>query len=108
MHKRVEEGSTQQAHLEMAARMGHPGAEWAKRQLEEPEFPEELAYLWDWHTELSLARGEGFSGAAALTYTDIEAWTRLMDTHPEPHEVQALLILDAAIRHPGDDADDDE
>ena len=108
MHKRTEEGSTQRAHLEMAARMGHAGAERAKQQLKEPPFPEELAYLWEWLMELSLARGEGWSGAAAISYSDIEAWTRLMDTHPEPHDVQALLVLDAAMRNPGDGTDDDD
>lgn len=38
-------------------------------------------------------------GAAPLSYATIEAWSRLTDTRVEPHEVDALLMLDAAIRH---------
>ena len=46
-------------------------------------------------------------GASSMSYQDIEAWCRLMDRRLAPHEVQALLMLDAAIRHPGDLEEDD-
>lgn len=39
-------------------------------------------------------------GLAPLSHAEVGAWARLMDVEPEPHEVEALMILDAAIREP--------
>ncbi len=73
------------------------GAAAAKAQAEldaAPPMPVAMEYLWEWHREQrpSGAMGEG------VTYEDIEAWARLMDHNPEPHEVRVLLMLDAISR----------
>lgn len=66
-----------------------------------PELPDEIEYLWNWYCEISAGRGEGMNGAASLTYTSIEAWSRLTDTAIAPHEVRAIFELDQVMRHPG-------
>lgn len=91
------DGTPQRAHLEAAAQRGHAGAQTA---LVGPPIPEALAYLWDWLFELDAARGVTMDGLAPLTYQDLDAWARLTDRHPEPHEVRALLYLDSVLRHP--------
>ncbi len=40
------------------------------------------------------------SGVAPLTYGTIADWARLTGTEPEGYEVEALLLLDAVMRHP--------
>lgn len=90
------DGTTQRAHWEASARRGNPDA---LARLEGPRFPDALAYLHEWFVELSAARGEGVHGPAAITYQDIDAWARLMDRQPEPHEVAALTELDRAYRN---------
>lgn len=66
--------------------------------LDGPPFPDTLGYLHQWFGELSNARGMGFTGPAAITYQDVDAWARLTDQHPAPHEVAALFAIDAAWR----------
>ena len=39
-------------------------------------------------------------GLAPLGYATVEAWARLMDVEVEPHEVEALMVLDAVMRNP--------
>lgn len=92
-------------HLEAAARNGN---QTAIATLDGPPIPDAVAYLWGWYAELAAGRGEGLAGAAPITYADIEAWARLLDRRPSPHEVSALLELDRAVRHPAPEADEDE
>lgn len=54
-------------------------------------------YLIDWVYELFGRSGVGFSGPAPLTYSSIEAWSRLTGTVVSPLEVEALLILDSVM-----------
>ena len=75
----------------------------ARRDLEGPELPGTLHYLWGWWAELNGTRRVGQWGLEGITYQDIDAWARLTDRRPEPHEVQALIALDRAVLHPGDD-----
>ena len=98
-------GAPQRVHLERAAARGVTAAIEALEQV--PEIPDELTYLWTLYHELSLGRGVGPMGASSMSYQDIEAWCRLMDRRIAPHEVQGLLMLDAAIRHPGDLEEDE-
>lgn len=37
-----------------------------------------------------------------LSYTTIRDWSRLKGIDVEPHEVMALIALDAAMLYPGD------
>jgi hypothetical protein len=93
-------------HLERAAQRGVASAIAALERV--PEVPDEIEYLWGLYHELSLGRGVGAMGANSLSYQDVEAWCRLMDRRIAPHEVQALLLLDAAVRHPGEIEEDEE
>jgi len=89
------DGAAQRAHWELAAKRG--SAE-ALARLHAPPYPEPLRYLHHWFGELAAARGEGMSGPAPLTHQDIAAWASLTHCDPAPHEVRALLALDAAWR----------
>ena len=63
-----------------------------------PEFPEELAYLWDWALELHGRSGVSMAGLNPLTFQTLEAWARLTDRCLLPHEVEGLILLDSALR----------
>jgi hypothetical protein len=91
------DGSTRRAHLEAAARRGHPAAVAA---LEGPECPDAVSYLRDWLHELHGRSGVGMSGLAPLTYGAIADWARLTGRRPHPYEVRALLTLDAVMLFP--------
>jgi hypothetical protein len=78
-----------------AAARGNPDA---AARLESPPFPESLEYLDDWFSELSSTRGAGMHSIAPVTQEQIKAWRENNDVHPEPHEVRALLALDAVFR----------
>jgi hypothetical protein len=101
MRAPAQDGSAVRAHLKAAARRGQAAAIAA---LEGPPIPEALAYLYDWILELDAARGWDVTAtgaiARALSYQDIDAWARLTDRQPEPHEVRALIRLDQVLRHP--------
>lgn len=62
-----------------------------------PEIPEDGLHLWGWFQELSSGRGNNGFGPAALTWMDIEAWTRLTAIEPTPFEVLTLRSMDAAF-----------
>jgi hypothetical protein len=65
--------------------------------------PVALRYIYEWWGELHQARRMGAHGLDPITYQDVDAWARLTDRMPEPHEVHALMRLDRAMIHPGDD-----
>lgn len=89
------DGVAERAHLDVAARHGNVVAQAA---LDGPLFPDALGYLHAWFNELSATRGSSMAGIAPITYIDIDAWSRLTRQIPEPHEVQAIIELDAAFR----------
>lgn len=45
------------------------------------------------------------NGFAPLTYSTIIAWASLTGASPSAHEVEALLVLDAVMLHPGTKTD---
>lgn len=75
-------------------------------RLHGPPFPAGLEVLWTWFNELRATRSVGMGGLEPLTYREVDAWARLTDRRPKPHEVQALMRLDLATRHVTDDEDD--
>lgn len=99
MQKPDDKGFAQRVHLEGLVRRGVATAE-QRRLLDGPPFPESLDYLWGWFEELARTRTVGMAGVDPLTYPTIDAWARLTDRRPWPDEVDALLQLDAAMRHP--------
>ena len=68
--------------------------------LDGPPMPEELRYLREWVQELYGRSGVGAVGVNPLTYTTIMDWAVLTDRSVQPHEVQALMALDAVMRFP--------
>jgi hypothetical protein len=61
-----------------------------------------LEYLFGWAKALHGRSGFSEFGVAPLSYATVEAWSRLMDVRVDPHEVEALMALDAVMCHPGE------
>lgn len=64
---------------------------------DEPELPYGSGYLLEWFYQLNARRPPGFDSPAAIPYSEIEAWARLTDSNPRPHEVDALTAMDSAF-----------
>jgi hypothetical protein len=86
---RVEDGIPRREWLAASAKAGN---QIAIDALEEPPFPDPIAYLWKW--VLEIRRGLGMEG---LTWTALHAWARLSKRLPEPHEVEAIFDINAAL-----------
>jgi hypothetical protein len=69
-----------------------------------PECPEEVRYLVDWSYQLFGRSGVGMS-VNPLSYQTVAEWGRLTDTRIAPHEVEALMVLDAAIRQSSEEVE---
>lgn len=76
--------------------------------IEGPPGPGALAYLLEWFNELFGRSGLNEQGFAPLTFTTVDAWARLTRRKPKPHEVDALMSLDAVKRHPDTFLDDED
>jgi hypothetical protein len=85
------------AHLEEAAARGNPHAIAA---LAGPEFPEALHYLWERFERLDAMREAGFHGPARFSPPFLDAAGRLLGWRLAPHEVEALMLLDAVTLYP--------
>ncbi len=84
----------------------HPKAMEALAELDGPPAPVALAYLLQWSRELYGRSGVGMNGLAPLAFSTIRDWARLTQRgHIAPHEVHALLLLDAIWMHPPKDTD---
>lgn len=80
-----------------AARRGNAHA---RKRLEGPPFPEDLAHVWKWAQELYGRSGINMAGLNPLSYESLLAWAVLTDQWPEPHEIEALLAVDSVLRAP--------
>lgn len=60
---------------------------------DEPEFYPAVAHIWQWYLQLSGTRGGGF-GPAPLTYVEIDAWKKIMQTDATPWEVEQIKTID--------------
>lgn len=78
----------------------HPDTVMAQQELEGPAAPEPVQYLLRWSWEMYGRSGVSMDGVAPLSYTTIRDWAVLTDRAIDPHEVQALLVLDAVRRNP--------
>jgi len=90
MSRRTKDGATERDHLLAAQRQGAIIPE-----LESPELPDWLLYLWGWFIELHQGRQSGF-GASPLAWGDIWAWATLTGRSPTPWEVHCIRVIDAA------------
>jgi hypothetical protein len=61
-----------------------------------PEIPNGFEYLISHFALINRARGSGFNGPLAISFTELKAFSELLDITLEPWEVRALLRLDAA------------
>lgn len=97
------EGSPRREHFAVVAKRNPE----VRALLNGPDCPESLEYLYEWATALCGRSGVGMDGYAPLSYTTIVAWSRLMGITVEPHEAEALIAIDGALRHPGEPEKDD-
>jgi hypothetical protein len=58
----------------------------------EPEFPEQIAYLWDWFGEIIEGCESGF-GPAIVTWPALANWASFMRLDLEPWEARTLVRL---------------
>lgn len=97
LDQRREDGTTARQHVTASAARGNAHA---AATLEAHPYPESLQYLVTWAHSLVGRSGVGQAGYAPLSYREVEAWSRLMGQCPTPHEVYALMAIDAVLCHP--------
>ena len=56
--------------------------------------PDVYGYCWQWFNELSRTRTSNGFGQNAISYGEIEAWSRLTNTDLDFLEVRAITRLD--------------
>jgi hypothetical protein len=71
-----------------------------EEQLYGPTMPYCMQYMVRWLDEVHARSGLGMEGVAPLSYDTIAKWAMLTGRDPMPHEVDALLMLDAVRRNP--------
>lgn len=99
LNERDDKGVSYREHLEGLARRGKPDAIRALNS--GPEMPACTGYLYAWFMQLAASRRQGMNGLERITFSDIDAWSRLTGNQPESHEVDALLMIDFAFLYPG-------
>lgn len=57
--------------------------------------PEVVAHIWGWFWELDSGRQTGM-GISLLSYSEIEAWSRLRGVRLDPFELRAIKAMDVA------------
>lgn len=60
----------------------------------EPEFPEQIAYLWNWFGEIIEGCEPGL-GPAVVTWQALVSWADVMRNDLEPWEARTLVRLGA-------------
>lgn len=90
-------GVTLRATLELRASQG---SRQAVADLTPPDYPESLTYLLGWSHELVGRSGVGMDGAAPLSWSTLDAWSRLTGRVIDSNDCDALMLLDHAFRHP--------
>lgn len=65
-----------------------------------PEYPESVEYLLGWSQELVGRSGSGMTGPAPLSWSTLDAWSRLTGRLLGSDECEALMVLDHAMRNP--------
>lgn len=94
----VETGGTVRDHLRMLAAMGK---ESARRSLRVPPCPLEVRYLVEWSGILFGRSGCSPVGLLPLSPSVLHDWAALAGEKVEPHEADALFLLDYARLNPG-------
>jgi hypothetical protein len=63
-------------------------------QLDFPNIPVEIEYIWDWWVALANTRPAGM-GMEHITYTEITNWSNLLKINVTPFEVRCIMALDS-------------
>jgi hypothetical protein len=87
--ERDDKGFTYREHLEALSarrRERHP-------DLDGPPLPPAARYIWTWFCDLARSTGDG-----PLSYSDLDAWSRMTGCRPRPWEVALLTTIDALGR----------
>ena len=88
----LEAGGTLREHLASAARQTKKVDPRLLRKLHLAGW----SYLLDWFWDLSQSRGSTGFGPARLSFSEIEAWSRLTGNNLKPWELKAIRAMDAA------------
>lgn len=91
-------------HCEIAANGGDPAA---IKALQVPTCPEEVEHLVRWTFELFGRDGFNMGGPNLLSNREVDRFFSLRGIIPDPLEIDALFMLNAAYCNP-DGGDDDE
>jgi hypothetical protein len=65
-------------------------------ELDGPDCPEPLEYVWLWFRALSYRRGSNGWGPNPLGWPEIEAWARMQGVTLTPFEFDCLEALEGA------------
>lgn len=90
------DGCTQREHLESLARQRARSGLPPPEGLSEYECPDAAEHLWRWFLEVSRRRGSNGFGANPISYSELEAWSRLTETRLSALEVDWIMALDDA------------
>lgn len=87
-------GVSQREHLESVERQTGR----TPKELQGPDFPDLLEYIWSAFIHLSSLRGQGFSGPLPIDYRTISDWMDLTGIKLSAWEVDTILRLDKVYR----------
>jgi len=54
-----------------------------------------MVHVWNWYCELSAARTSNGFGLNPISYTEIDAWVRLLRIDVVPWEIRVIKNLDS-------------
>ena len=64
-------------------------------ELQGPEFPELMEFVWSAFLSLNAARGQGYSGPMPISFSEISAWKELTGNQLSTWEVEAIKKIDS-------------
>lgn len=90
MSKKQSDGQSLRDHLEAVERQtgNRP------KELDGPDFPHLMSYVWSAFLSLNSSRNPAFSGVAPITYEQILAWKQLTNNPLSPREVEVIRRID--------------
>jgi hypothetical protein len=71
--------------------------EISPKLLSAPRLPVFTAHIWSWFCDLGRSRRMGFSALESISWTEIQAYFRLMELRPQQWELMAIVMLDDAF-----------
>jgi hypothetical protein len=61
------------------------------------ELPPALSHIWVWFCDLSRSWTSYGHGLNPISFSEIDAWARVMQTNPTPWEIGLIRRIDAAV-----------